>query len=117
MSQTTVVQKSPQLFPEIIERLDAGEVIILHTDTTYALLAKAEDEVAVNQIFSIKQGATPQPLALLTRQDQAEKYFVVDSYFKQFLEHFPYPVSLIVQPTENVPPAVVNGFKNIGSPA
>ena len=113
MSQTTVVKKSPQLFSEIIERLDAGEVIILHTDTTYALLAKAEDEAAVNHIFSIKQGVTPQPLALLTRQDQAEKYFVVDSYFKQFLEHFPYPVSLIVKPTENVPPAVVNGFKNI----
>lgn len=113
MPNTTVVKKSPQLFPEIIQRLDSGEVIILHTDTTYALLAKAEDAAAVNHIFSIKQGVTPQPLALLTRPDLAEEFFVVDSYFKQFLEHFPYPVTLIVQPTENVPAAVSNGFKNI----
>ena len=113
MPNTTVVKKSPQLFPEIIQHLDSGEVIILHTDTTYALLAKAEEEEAVNHIFAIKQGVTPQPLALLTRPDLAEEFFVVDAYFKQFLEHFPYPVTLIVEPTEKVPAAVSNGFKNI----
>jgi len=113
MSETTVVKKSSDLIPEIIKRLDTGEVIILHTDTTYALIAKAHDTDAVNHIFDIKNATSQQPLALLTRKDKAEEWFVVDNYFKQFLEHFPYPVTLIVEPNEHVPSAVRNGFKNI----
>jgi len=113
MSETTVIEKSPDLIPEIIQRLDSGEVILLHTDTTYALIAKAHDTDAVNHIFEIKNATHQQPLALLTRSDKAEEWFVVDNYFKQFLEHFPYPVTLIVEPNEKVPSAVRNGFKNI----
>jgi tRNA threonylcarbamoyl adenosine modification protein (Sua5/YciO/YrdC/YwlC family) len=113
MTQTTVVQKSHNLIPEIIQRLDAGEIIILHTDTTYALIANGYRTEAIEEIFSLKQGTTPQPMALLTRQDRAEEFFIVDYYFKQFLEHFPYPVTLIVEPNENLPPVVANGFKNI----
>ncbi|MDR9404071.1 MAG: L-threonylcarbamoyladenylate synthase [Halothece sp. Uz-M2-17] len=113
MTQTTVVEKSPQLIPEIITRLEQGEVIILHTDTTYALIANGEDTAAVERIFSLKQGTSAQPLALFTREDRAEEFFVVNTYFQQFLKYFPYPVTLIVQPNQNLPAAVANGFKNI----
>lgn len=113
MPQTTVVQKSPNLIPEIIQRLDAGEIIILHTDTTYALIANAWETASVEEIFKLKEATTPQPMALLTREDKAEDFFVVDDYFKQFLAHFPYPVTLIVPPNDNVPDAVKNGFQNI----
>lgn len=113
MKGTTVAQKSPKLIPEIIDRLKKGEVIILHTDTTYALIANAEETAAVEKIFSLKQGTTSQPMALLTREDKAEQFFVVNQYFQQFLKSFPYPVTLIVQPNKNLPPAVANGFKNI----
>ena len=113
MPETTVVKKSTNLFPEIIDRLDSGEAIILHTDTTYALIANAYNSDTINYIFDIKQGTTPQPMALFTREDRAPEFFKVDDYFKQFLAHFPYPVTLIVQPNENVPEAVSNGFKNI----
>lgn len=113
MSETTVVKKNTNLFPEIIDRLDSGEAIILHTDTTYALIANAYKEETIHYIFDIKKGTTPQPMALLTREDHAPEFFNVDHYFKQFLSHFPYPVTLIVQPNENVPAAVSNGFKNI----
>jgi tRNA threonylcarbamoyl adenosine modification protein (Sua5/YciO/YrdC/YwlC family) len=113
MPETTVVKKTPQLMPEIITRLQQGEVLILHTDTTYALIANGKETAAVEKIFALKQGTSPQPLALLTRQDRAKEFFVVDSYFQQFLQHFPYPVTLIVQPNDHLPPAVANGFKNI----
>jgi tRNA threonylcarbamoyl adenosine modification protein (Sua5/YciO/YrdC/YwlC family) len=113
MPETTVVQKSPKLIPEIIQRLQAGEVLILHTDTTYALIANGQETAAVEKILTLKQGTTAQPMALLTRKDQAQEFFIVDRYFEQFLEHFPYPVTLIVQPKENIPAAVANGFKNI----
>ena len=113
MPKTTVVQKSANIVSEIIERLNAGDPMILHTDTTYALIANAYNEEAIHYIFDIKKGTTPQPMALFTREDHAPEFFKVDHYFKQFLSHFPYPVTLIVKPNENVPAAVSNGFKNI----
>ena len=113
MPKTAILKKTSSLIPEIIQRLDSGEIIILHTETTYALIANANHSLTVEEIFTLKQGTTPQPMALLTRQDQAERFFIVNSYFQQFLNHFPYPVTLIVQPNQNVPSVVSNGFKNI----
>ncbi len=49
-----VVKLNRNLIPEIKSRLQAGEVIILPTDTVYALVAKGNDIEAVNRLRQIK---------------------------------------------------------------
>lgn len=113
MVQTKVVPRSPKIIPEIIQWLEAGEVIVLPTDTTYALVANALLPEAVAQFEQLKGKGSPQPYAMFLRQEIAPEYIVVDSDCERLLAEFPYPVTLIVPARTTVPEAVTNGFKNI----
>ena len=40
---------------DILARLEAGDAVILPTETVYGLFAKALDEAAVNRVYELKQ--------------------------------------------------------------
>jgi len=111
--QTRVAQQNRGLVPEIIERLEAGEVIILPTATVYALVFKADLPDAIARVAELKRGSSPQPYAIFTRKEYASKYVEVDANGQTLIEQFPYPITLIVRAKEAVPEGVANGFRNI----
>jgi L-threonylcarbamoyladenylate synthase len=107
-----IVKKSWNLVPEIKNRLEAGEVLILHTDTVYALVANGDRQDAVMQLGQIKP-TSPQPLAVFTRREQADEIVVVNEAAAQMMRHFPYPVTMILAAKPRLSEAVTNGFKNV----
>ncbi|HEY9771119.1 MAG TPA: L-threonylcarbamoyladenylate synthase [Coleofasciculaceae cyanobacterium] len=108
-----VVQLNRNLIPEIKSRLKAGEVIILPTDTVYALVANGKDIEAVTRLRQIKAFSSPQPLAVFTRQEKAEEVVVVNQVALQMMNHFPYPVTMIMRAKSTLSEAVTNKFKNV----
>lgn len=108
-----VVKPSRNLIPEIEKRLQAGEVIILPTDTVYALVANGYDREAVKKLRQIKAFTSPQPLAVFTRQEKAEEVVIVTQAALQMMNHFPYPVSMIMSAKPTLSDAVTGGFKNV----
>lgn len=49
----------------LIEILKSGGVAVLRTDTLYGIVARADDEVAVNRIYNIKQRSLDKALIVL----------------------------------------------------
>ena len=108
-----VAKINRNLIPEIESRLKAGEVIILPTDTVYALVANGEDTEAVTRLRQIKAFSSPQPLGVFTRKEKAEQVVEVDRVALQMMNHFPYPVTMIMRAKPTLSEAVTNGFKNV----
>ncbi|PSB11680.1 RNA-binding protein [Pleurocapsa sp. CCALA 161] len=108
-----VLKLNRNLIPEIKSRLKAGEVIILPTDTVYALVANGNDTKAVTLLRQIKAFSSPQPLGVFTRKEKAEQVVKVDRAALQMMNHFPYPVTMIMRAKPTLSEAVTNGFKNV----
>jgi L-threonylcarbamoyladenylate synthase len=71
--QTKTAKRNREIIPEIIRQLEAGEVIIIPTETTYALVAHAFNREALMKISRLKYGDAPQPLGLFTRKERVIK--------------------------------------------
>jgi len=57
---------------EVVTALEAGEVVVLPTDTVYGLVARASDAAATARVFAVKQRTEGVPLAVLCAStDQA----------------------------------------------
>lgn len=111
--QTRTAKKNREIIPEIIRHLEAGEVIILPTDTTYALVAHAFNQEAIVQIPKLKYWDAPQPLALFTRKEKADEVVVVSPALRRMMEHFPYPITALVPAKNTLPQELTNGFKDV----
>ncbi len=108
-----VLKLNRNLIPEIKSHLKAGEVIILPTDTVYALVANGNDAKAVTRLRQIKAFSSPQPLGVFTRKEKAEQVVEVDRAALQMMNHFPYPVTMIMRAKHTLSETVTNGFKNV----
>jgi L-threonylcarbamoyladenylate synthase len=108
-----VVKLNRNLILEIKSRLKAGEVIILPTDTVYALVTNGEDTKAVTRLRQIKAFSSPQPLGVFTCKEKAAQVVEVDQVALQMMNHFPYPVTMIMRAKPTLSEAVTNGFKNV----
>ena len=108
-----VVKRSRNLVPKIKNSLKAGEVIILPTDTVYALVANGDDTEAVTRLRQLKAFPSPQPLSLFTRKEKAEEVVVVNQAASQMMDHFPYPVTMIMPAKPTLSEVVTDGFKNV----
>jgi L-threonylcarbamoyladenylate synthase len=66
------------------ERLRAGQIGVLRTDTLYGVVASARDAVAVERAYKVK-GRTPSksPIVLIATTDQ-----LIDEYDAAILAHF-----------------------------
>lgn len=113
MLKTKTASRHPNLFPEIRQRLEQGEVIILPTATTYAFVAHAYQEDAVAELSRLKRWRLPQPKAILTRLDRAAEVAVLNETASQMMAHFPYPVTMIVRAQKTLPESITTGSKNL----
>jgi tRNA threonylcarbamoyl adenosine modification protein (Sua5/YciO/YrdC/YwlC family) len=111
--QTKIVKESLNLVPEIMQVLEAGEVAILPTDTSYALVANAFNPEGLAKIARLKGWQMPKPLVLLTRKEKAEQFGVISPICARTLEHFPYPIILVVPKKESVPEGVTAGRNSL----
>lgn len=111
--QTQFAKRSPALFPEITQRLKAGEIILLPTDTVYTLVVNASDPEAVANLLKLKALKNPQPFAIFTREERARDIVEVNPAAARMMSHFPYPVTMILPVKNTLPPEVTQGFKNI----
>lgn len=92
----------------LIAALLSGGVAVLRTDTIYGLVARAEDEAAVERLYTIKHRDDDKPsIVLVSSYDQL---FDVPSPAHQVtLEaHWPGPVSVIL-PSQQAPPWISRG--------
>ena len=108
-----VVKLSQHLVPEIKNRLEAGEVIILPTDTVYALVANGYDTDAVTRLRQIKAFSSLQPLTVFTRKEKAKDVVVVNQAALEMMNHFPYPVTMVMLAQPTLSEAVTDGFKSV----
>lgn len=57
--------------PEIVRRLQAGGIGVLRTDTLYGVVARADDEAAVERIYALKgRDDTKSPIVLIASLGQ-----------------------------------------------
>ncbi|AFY69439.1 SUA5/yciO/yrdC domain protein [Thalassoporum mexicanum PCC 7367] len=111
--QTKTAKRSSNLIPEIARYLAAGEVVVLPTDTVYALVADAFNPDAVAKLKQLKQITHLQPMTVLTHQEKAAQIVEVSRSAAQMMSHFPYPVTMIMPAKATLPESITNGFKNV----
>lgn len=108
-----IIQQSEKVISEIIQRLQDGEVVILPSDTTYALVVNGRDDRAMRKVMELKGWNVPQPLAIFTRKEKANEVAILNGAAKQMMEHFPYPVTMVVPKQETVSDMITGGYPNI----
>jgi len=98
-----------------ITALKRGDVIVYPTDTLYALGADVFNEVAVKQIFKIKNRSfdIPLPVAVASFDDIESIAFVNDAT-RRLAEHFlPGPLTLILNKKGNISNIVTGGLSKV----
>lgn len=98
--------------PEIVEILKNGGVVVARTDTIYGLLAQADNEVAVNRIYQLKQ-RTPTKSPIILISDPKQMYDQYDQAVYDLLaQYWPGPNSMIL-PSVDGPDWITRGNRSI----
>ncbi len=85
--------------PEIVRLLNAGAIGILRTDTLYGVVAKADNETAVQRVYEMKgRDETKSPIVLISNQTQMLDP-VLPIFETQLDSLWPGPVSVIIPST------------------
>lgn len=108
-----IVTKSPHIIPEIINYVQSGEIVILHTDVVYIFIANALIPQCVNKIHELKKWQPRLPLALLTNSHKAGEYLIMNEDIEKLIALYPYPISLIVPHKNNLPDELTVGHKTV----
>ena len=120
MSKLIVLDLHQSIAPQIPEAstlVGRGGLVIIPTDTYYALGADPFQPAAVERIFSLKGRAPEKPiLVLISEMDQAERCALVNvEYFDQLTEAFwPGPLTIILPGIESLPSRLTAGTGKIG---
>jgi L-threonylcarbamoyladenylate synthase len=89
------------LVTNIIENLKKEAVICLNTDTIFGLLAKADSQKAIDNIYQLKSRPKEKTYSLLVNNLlMASKYFELDSKDQKILS-LPFSVTLILDVKSN----------------
>ena len=112
---------TPELFQKAVhraaERLRAGEVVALPTETVYGLAANALDEKAVAKIFQIKGRPAHNPIIVHVADNELARRCVkiwpelADKFSKAF---WPGPLTLVLPRAEKIPEIVAAGGGTVG---
>ncbi|BCX12515.1 MAG: hypothetical protein KatS3mg067_1453 [Thermosynechococcus sp.] len=101
---------NPSSFATIHHELQQDQVVILPMATVYSLVANGTSPRAIAQLRHLKHFGTEQPLAILTRGDRAAEVAELSKDAKTMVEHFPYPVTMIVKGKPHLDPQIMQGF-------
>jgi L-threonylcarbamoyladenylate synthase len=99
------------------ERLAAGDLVAMPTETVYGLAARADDDAAVAKIFAAKGRPANHPLIVhVTGADQVERFAAeVPTVARRLMDAFwPGPLTLILPRAEGVASAAAGGQSSIG---
>lgn len=111
MSQ--IYPKSFNAIAKIIEVLQKGEIVILHTDIIYIFLANALIKESANKIHELKRWNPRKPLVLLSNQQKLPEYGILSEDAQKLVNQFPYPISIIIPHRGNLPETVTAGHNTI----
>jgi tRNA threonylcarbamoyl adenosine modification protein (Sua5/YciO/YrdC/YwlC family) len=100
---------------EAARLLDAGELVVVPTDTAYALCADALDDDAVARVFHAKARPADRPLAvLLGGMEDAGHVGFPTPLARQLAERFwPGPLTLVVRARPWLPDALTAGGETV----
>ncbi len=102
---------------EAVQALEAGELVVLPTDTIYGLAARADSEEAVLRIYEAKRRPADRPLPVLLADpgdvhDVAEE---VSEVAQELIDRFwPGPLTIVLPKSDAVPDWVVAGRDSVG---
>ena len=109
-------EPEPYLVAQVVNSLQAGEVVALPTDTFYGLAVDPVNLRAVDRIYERKTRARHKPLSLLI-SDVAQAYELardIDTTFDKLAERFwPGPLTLIVKAGSKLPLRVTANTGNV----
>ncbi len=121
MKTETLSTHTPALFAAAVqratERLRAGEVVALPTETVYGLAANALDEKAVAKIFQIKGRPAHNPIIVHVASNAMAQGCVkcwpelAEKLSKSF---WPGPLTLVLPRAETIPDNVTGGGATVG---
>lgn len=97
---------------EIVDSLRRGGVVVARTDTIYGLLARADDETAVNLVYELKQRTpTKSPIVLISNPRQMYDHYD-ESVYKLLDQYWPGKNSMIL-PSDKGPTWITRGNQSI----
>jgi tRNA threonylcarbamoyl adenosine modification protein (Sua5/YciO/YrdC/YwlC family) len=103
----------PRLVSQIAEALADGSVVVLPTDSGYALACRLEDKTALARIAQIRRDNEPHHMTLLCRDlSEISTYAKLDNLHYRFLKtHTPGPYTFILEATGEVPRRLLHAKK------
>lgn len=103
----------PRLVSQIAEALADGSVVVLPTDSGYALACRLEDKTALAKIAQIRRDNEPHHMTLLCRDlSEISTYAKLDNLHYRFLKtHTPGPYTFILEATGEVPRRLLHAKK------
>ena len=107
----------PESIAAAAERIRAGGLLGLPTETVYGLAANADDDAAVAQIFTAKGRPADHPLIVHVADTSAVAHYASDvpAFAKQLMQAFwPGPLTLILPRRAGVADATAGGNPTIG---
>lgn len=107
----------PAALAEAVQRLQAGELVGLPTETVYGLGADASNDVAVARIFAAKGRPADHPLIVhIANRQQVDDYAATVPEFAQRLiaAFWPGPLTVILPRKPGVASAAAGGQDSIG---
>lgn len=112
---------TPELFQQAVrraaERLRAGEVVALPTETVYGLAANALDEQAVAKIFQIKGRPAHNPIIVHVSGNEMARACTrhwPELATKLSRAFWPGPLTLVLPRAKNIPALVTAGGETVG---
>lgn len=103
----------PRLVIQVAEALTEGSVVVLPTDSGYALTCRLEDKTALAKIAQIRRDNEPHHMTLLCRDlSEISTYAKLDNQHYRFLKaHTPGPYTFILEATSEVPRRLLHAKK------
>jgi L-threonylcarbamoyladenylate synthase len=100
-----------------VEALNQGQVIVVPTDTLYALSCRIDAAQAVRRVFVIKRrpGGEPLPVLLADRAQLDEYAEEAGADARRLADRFwPGPLTIVVRRSARIPSAVTGGGTTVG---
>jgi L-threonylcarbamoyladenylate synthase len=85
-----------KMIPEIIEQLKKGAVGVLPTDTLYGLVCLANNRVAVEKLYALKQRDNKPGTIIAAAIDQLEGLGFKRRYLTAVEQYWPNPLSIVI---------------------
>lgn len=99
-----------------IEAIEAGEPVVLPTDTVYGIAVKSGDVEALDRLFQLKQRPVERSIAVLVADvDQAAEFASLNRFERRIAEHcWPGALTLVLTRSENASAAIGRDDGTVG---